>query len=154
MKTKPNDDQDGSRPVSCILYSAESFTDAGTRESKAKKKKGRRRRRRNGRQRFHSYRRSTNASSSSSSPWMIITVHSYRSKDTKVDGIRVSGVVSSKWNMRFSDVISLPSSLLSTPYFLNAEAAFKTVLPIFIDAIYLDHASRDDRFASLLIFIF
>lgn len=129
MKTKPNDDQDGSRPVSCILYSAESFTDAGSGEkAKLKKKKGRRRR--NGRQRFHSYRRSTNASSSSSSPWMIITVHSYRSKDTKVDGIRVSGVVSSKWNMRFSDVISLPSSLLPTPYFLNAEAAFKTVLPL------------------------
>lgn len=42
MKTKPNDDQDGSRPVSCILYSAESFTDAGTRESKVKKKRGRR----------------------------------------------------------------------------------------------------------------
>lgn len=39
MKTKPNDD--GSRPVSCILYSAESFTDAGTRESKVKKKKKR-----------------------------------------------------------------------------------------------------------------
>lgn len=39
MKTKPNDDQDGSRPVSCILYSAESFTDAGTRENKVKKKK-------------------------------------------------------------------------------------------------------------------
>lgn len=83
MKTKPNDDQDGSRPVSCILYSAESFTDAGTRESKVKKKKEEEEM-----QRFHSYRRSTNALSSS--PWMIITVHSYRSKDTEVDGIRVS----------------------------------------------------------------
>lgn len=39
MKTKPNDDQDDSRPVPCILYSTESFTDAGTRKSKAKKKK-------------------------------------------------------------------------------------------------------------------
>ena len=81
MKTKPNDD--GSRPVSCILYSAESFTDAGTRESKVKKKTEEEEM-----QRFHYYRRSTNALSSS--PWMIITVHSYRSKDTEVDGIRVS----------------------------------------------------------------
>lgn len=81
MKTKPNDDQDGSRPVSCILYSAESFTDAGTRESKVKKKRGRRNATISFLQTFDQC---------SSSPWMIITVHSYRSKDTEVDGIRVS----------------------------------------------------------------
>lgn len=87
MKTKPNDDQDDSRPVPCILYSTESFTDAGTRKSKAKKKKKK--------DEEEEERKATISFLQTfdqclSSPWMIITVHSYRSKDTEVDGIRVS----------------------------------------------------------------
>lgn len=88
MKTKPNDDQDDSRPVPCILYSTESFTDAGTRKSKAKKKKKKMKKKKKKWKATISFLQTFDQCLSS--PWMIITVHSYRSKDTEVDGIRVS----------------------------------------------------------------
>lgn len=85
MKTRPNDDRHDSRPVSCILYSAESFTD-GRNERKLKRKKKKRKKKW----------KATIAFLQTFDQYLLIpsddyyTVHSYRSKDTTVDGIRVS----------------------------------------------------------------